>query len=78
MIDRRLIKDDSGIIDLCETYSTENYKLLQTNTGITYGASVIDVIEGYDEDGKPYSRFTYIETDEKDEPIIEEEVNYNE
>ena len=68
MIDRRKIKDDSGTVDLCETYSTDNYKLLQTETDITYGSSVIDVIEGYDQDGKPYSRFTYIETDEKDEP----------
>lgn len=54
---------------LCETYSDENYKLKQVETNIVYGSSVIDVIAGYDEQGKPYSRYTYIETDEKDEPI---------
>lgn len=53
--------------ETCETYSTENFKLKQEETGIVYGSSVIDVIEGYDDDGKPFSRYTYTETDEKDE-----------
>lgn len=76
MVDTRLIRDEADTIDLCETYSTENYKLRQVETNIIYGSSVIDVIAGY-KDGKPYSRFTYVETDEKDDPI-EEEVNNNE
>ena len=65
MIKRR--KTESGTIDLVETYSTEKFKLKQEETGIVYGHSVIDVIAGYDEDDVPYSRFTYTETDEKDE-----------
>ena len=69
MKDTRVVKDESGTIDLCETFSTENFKLRQVDTGIVYGSSVIDVIAGYDEQGKPYSRYTYEETDEKDEPI---------
>lgn len=72
MIDTRIVKDSSGTIDLCETFSTENYKLKQIETGIIYGSSVIDIIAGFDDEGKPFSRFTYEETDEKDEPIPEE------
>lgn len=68
MVKSRVVKDESGTVDLLETYSDENYKLKQVETNIVYGSSVIDVIAGYDE-GKPYSRYTYIETDEKDEPI---------
>ena len=67
MKDTRVVKDESGQIDLCETFSTENFKLRQEETGIVYGSSVIDTIAGYDEQGKPYSRYTYTETDEKDE-----------
>lgn len=67
MVKRRKVKDTSGTIDLVDTYSTENFKLLQTETGEIYGASVIDVIAGYDEENIPYSRFTYTETDEPDE-----------
>ena len=67
MKDTRIVKDNSGKIDLCETFSTENYKLLQYETGIVYGSSVIDLIEGFDSNNKPYSRFIYIETEEKDE-----------
>ena len=52
--------------DLCETYSDENFKLLQEETGIVYGSSVVDVNEGFDDEGNPYSRFTYYETDELD------------
>ena len=69
MVDTRIIKDASDTFDLCETFSTENFKLLQVETGEVYGSSVVDVIEGYYEDGRPYSRFTYEETDEKDEVI---------
>lgn len=58
--------------ETCETYSTENFKLKQEETGIVYGSSVIDIIEGYYDDGKPYSRYTYAETDEKDEESEEE------
>lgn len=59
-------------VELMNTYSTENFKLKQNETGIIYGSSVIDVIAGYDENNNPYSRYTYTETDEKDDPEIEE------
>ena len=65
MILTRIIKDLSNTIDLCETYSIEGYRLLQQDTGITYGSSVIDPINDY-EDGLPVSKHTYIETDELD------------
>lgn len=55
-------------VELMRSYSDENYKLRQVETDIIYGSSVIDVIAGYNE-GIPYSRYTYVETDEKDEPI---------
>ena len=67
MVLARKINDETGTVDLCETYSDENYCLLQDETDIVYGASVVDVIAGYDDDGKPYSRYHYIETDKKDE-----------
>lgn len=73
MIDTKIIRDESGTIDLCETFSTENYKLKQIETGIIYGHSVIDIIAGFDDNDKPFSKFTYEETDEKDEPISTEE-----
>lgn len=59
--------------ETCETYSTENFKLKQEETGIIYGSSVIDVIEGYDNNGVPYSRYAYIETEEEDD--ISDETN---
>lgn len=65
MITTRVIRDLKDATDLCETYSTENYKLLQQDTGIVYGKSVIDPIQGYN-DGFPYSSHTYIETDQPD------------
>ena len=74
MILTRVIRDPKDTIDLCETYSVDNYKLLQQDTGITYGKSVIDPIEGY-ENGFPYSKHTYIETNELD---IEDEGEENE
>lgn len=67
MMLRKLVKDESGTVDLVETYSDEGYKLRQEETGIVYGCSVIDVIAGYDEQVIPYSRYHYTETDEKDE-----------
>ena len=66
MITTKVTRDLSNTIDLCETYSIEGYKLLQQDTGIIYGKSVIDPIAGYDENNLPYSRHTYIETDELD------------
>lgn len=73
MIDTRVVKDSSGEIDLCETYSVDGFCLIQDNTNIIYGSSAIDTIEGYF-DGKPYSRFNYSETEIKDEFYAEEEV----
>ena len=66
MIKTRIIDKASGTSQLCETYSTDNLKLQQVETGIIYGSSVIDVIAGYDEHNLPFSRFTYIETEEYD------------
>lgn len=69
MIDTRVVKDISGTVDLCETFTDDETKVLkQVETGIVYGSSVIDVIAGY-KGGKPYSRFTYIEVDKPEEPI---------
>lgn len=66
MVDRKKATDDIGTIDLVMTFSTLGYKLKQEETGQVYGKECIDVIAGYDENDKPYSRFTYTETDEKD------------
>lgn len=61
---------------LCKTYSTLGLCLKQTETDIVYSSSVIDVIAGYTEDGKPYSRFHYVETDIPDtEPEEAEEAD---
>lgn len=63
MIDTRVVKDASGTISLCETFTDDENKVLkQVETGIIYDSSVIDVIEGF-VDGKPYSRYKYIEVD---------------
>ena len=72
-VKRRKTTDESGTIDLVETYSTRDMKLKQEETQIVYGRSVIDVIAGYDEHNVPYSRYTYTETDEPDEPEVIEE-----
>ena len=53
--------------DLCKTFSTIGNKLYQVETGITYGKECYDLILGY-VGGKPYSRYTYEETDEPDDP----------
>lgn len=58
MINERSVKDVSGTIDLVEHYSSDGYKLRQVETNRVYGASVIDAIP---------CRFTYEETDEKDD-----------
>ena len=64
---REKTTDDTGTIDLVKTFSTEDFKLKQEETGIVYGKECIDVIAGYDENNIPYSRFTYTETGEKDD-----------
>ena len=71
MITTRVVRDLGDTKDLCETYSIEGYKLLQQDTGITYGSSVIDSIEGFEND-LPYSKHTYIETDQPDTDREEE------
>lgn len=71
MIKTRIINDVTGTRQLCETYSTEIFKLKQVETGIIYGSSVVDIVSGYDEQGSPYSRFTYIETGEYDGEVDE-------
>ena len=69
MIETEIIQDLSGTIDLIHTFSTENNKLLQNETGIVYGWEVTDAIVGYDENEYPYGRYTYTETNEKDTDI---------
>lgn len=65
MIKTRIARDIADTMDLLETYSTEGYKLLQADTGIIYGSSVIDPLD---------HAHTYIETDEKDEEVIPDEL----
>lgn len=67
MIETRIVRDIADTKDLMETYSTEGYKLLQADTGIIYGKSVIDPIgHGH----------TYQETEELDEiEEVDEEVS---
>lgn len=66
MIVKQIVRDEADTEDLLNTYSDGNWKLRQVETGKVYGHSVIDVIIGYD-GGKPYGRYTYIETDQQDE-----------
>lgn len=67
MKDTRVVKDITGTVDLCETFTDDETKVLKkVETGIVYGNSVIDIIEGY-KNGKPYSRFTYAEVDKPEE-----------
>lgn len=78
MIEKEHTFDESGTIPLVRTFSTEGKKLKQCETERTYGFEVIDTIKGYDEEGKPYSRYTYVETEEIDEEYLriqEEESN---
>ncbi len=65
MIETRIVRDIADTMDLLETYSTDGYKLLQADTGIIYGKSVIDPL------GHAH---TYTETDEKDEEVIPDEL----
>lgn len=68
MIKHKVIKDESGTVDLCETYSTEKncVGFIQKETGIMYTENPIDVIAGYI-DGEPYPKYTYEEViEEKD------------
>lgn len=61
MIKTREYRSETNPNILCETYSTTGADLLQKETGMVYGPSVIDVLAGYDSDGNPYSRYTYEE-----------------
>ena len=67
MIETKVVRFDTCDEDLCNTYSTENKKLLQVETNRIFSHTVVDRIAGYDENNKPYSRFTYEETEEYDE-----------
>ena len=52
-----------GNKNLVISFSTENYKILQKETGNIYDEAV-DVFDHIDQtDGKPRSRFTYVEID---------------
>lgn len=75
MIKTRIVEDNR---DLVETYSDIHYNLLQVETGVVYGDSVVDLIDHF-EGGSPVSRFTYQEVEpdpdvpETDEPIDDSE-----
>ena len=60
-------REDGGV--LCKTYSTENYMLLQNETGIKY-SEAIDVAKLVDGEYKPKD-YTYTETNELIETIVE-------
>ena len=70
MIDRELVKSSNGKRSLCRTFSVEGFRLLQKETNMTIGYEAIDVIEGYDENKKPFSRFTYEETNEMESDAV--------
>lgn len=72
MIETKVVRFDTCDEDLCNTYSTEKKKLLQQETGRIFSHTVVDRIAGYDENNKPYCRFTYVETDEIDDEVVEE------
>lgn len=69
MVKTRLYKNN-----LCETYSTLGKNLLQVETSIIYSSSVIDRLEGYNENREPYSRFTYIEDNSNNDEVTQEEI----
>lgn len=73
MVNRHKVTDDTGTVELCETYSTTHMCLLQEETGAVYSDSVVDVIAGYDQQGIPYPPYTYVETDIPVEPEEPEE-----
>lgn len=61
MIDTKITKDESNLVDLCETFTNDDNKVLkQVETGKVYGKKVVDIIQGFN-NNKPYSRYTYIE-----------------
>ena len=67
MIDTRIVKDNCGVVDLCETFTDDENKVLkQVETGFVYGSSVVDVIKEF-KSGKPYSRFNYVEVEKPEE-----------
>lgn len=69
MIETKIVKDYGGTVDLCKTFTDDENKVLkQVETGFIYGNSVIDVIKGFN-DGKPYSRFNYVEIDKQDNAL---------
>lgn len=69
MVHARRVKDESGRMYLCETYTDDDTKVLkQVETDRVYGQSVVDIIAGY-MFKTPYSRFTYVEVDKPEEPI---------
>ena len=59
---------------LCETYSTLGKNLIKQETGVVYGDSVIDVLEGYDENGNPYSRFHYTEEGSSESELTPDQI----
>lgn len=73
MIKTREYRSETNPNVLCETYSTTGADLLQKETDIVYSSPVIDVLEGYDEQGNPYSRYTYEEVGvNPDEATVED------
>lgn len=64
MVKTEKITVSGGMRVLCRTYSDVNLRLKQSETGVIYGSDAVDSIEGYDENGLPFSRFNYTETDE--------------
>lgn len=66
MIIKEIIQSENSEELLCLTKSSEQYKLLQIETNIIYGSEVIDSIIDYDKLGNPITKFTYQETNIKD------------
>ena len=66
MIKAEIIRNEADTDNLCKTYSSDGFKLRQVETGLIYGSMVVDVIIGYNEDGTPFGKYSYEETDEID------------
>ena len=66
MIKAEIIRNEADTDNLCKTYSSDGFKLRQVETGLIYGSIAIDVIIGYNEDGTPFGKNSYEETDEID------------
>ena len=75
MIQAEIIRNEADTDNLCKTYSSDGFKLRQVETGLIYGSMVVDVIVGYNEDGTPFGKYSYVETDEVD--YTEDEVIEN-